>query len=77
MVVCSHFVSQAAPFAGHGRVLVSFVELDVLDRMAEAKLLHPHAPNYFPRMVDYWQGIDQLLGIGLVRIVRFLHSFIA
>ena len=70
-------VPETAPFASHRRLGVPLVELDVLDRMAEAKLLHPHAPHYLPRMVDDWHGVDQLLGIGLVRIVRFLHSFIA
>ena len=78
-LVVVRFISipETAPFASHRRVGVPLVELDVLDRVAQTELVDPCAPHYACWMVDDWHGIYQLFGIGLVRIERFLHSFIA
>ena len=63
VVVCSHFVSKAAPFAGHRRVLVPLVKLDVLDRMAETEFIDACASGDVASDFDDGQVIDQLFRV--------------
>ena len=66
-------VPETAPFAGDWRVLVSLVELDVLDWVAQAHPLHTRAPNHIAMHLHDRHLVDQLLRIRHVRRRRQLH----
>ena len=74
MVVSGHFVSKTAPLAGHGRVLVPLVELDVLHRMAETKFVDACASRDAAPDLNDGQIIDQLLGVCHVSLSRHLSK---
>ena len=55
--------SEAAPLACGGSVLVSPVQLDVLDGVAQAQFMHTGAASSVAIDLNHGEGIDQLLSV--------------
>ena len=51
-------VSEAAPFARHGREFLSAVQLDVLDGVTETQLVNASASNNIAVHLNNGQSID-------------------
>ena len=55
--------SEAAPLAGHGCILVSLVQLNVLYGVTQAELIDTGASGHVATHFNNGQLVDQLLGI--------------
>ena len=73
MAISSFLKSEAAPLASRWSVLVSLINLNVLNRVAQAHPLHARAASDTAMYHDDRQIIDQLFSITHVSISRQLH----
>ncbi len=67
MVVVNFPESETAPLARCRRVLVSSIQLNVLDGVAESQLMDTCATSDVPMHFHYRQSVYKLLSIGLMR----------
>ena len=66
VVISCHLVFESTPFASHWLVLVSLVELDVLDRVAQAPFIDTSATCDTATDLNDWQCVDKFFGISHV-----------
>ena len=63
MIVLRLPVSKTTPFTGNRGELVSFVKLDILDRVAQADFVDSSAAHIVSMHLDNWQSVDQLFRV--------------
>ena len=66
--ICDFFESQTAPFAGSRSVLVSPVELNVLDRVPKSQFVNTGASSNISVHFDNGQSVNKFLRICQMRI---------
>jgi len=74
MSIIGLLVAKTAPFAGHWRKFVPPVNLNVLDRVTEAKFIDARAASYITVHLNDRQIVDKFLSIGYVSVNRFLNE---
>ena len=72
MAACFLLETESAPLAHCWAVNVSLIKLNVLDWMAESKLVDSHAPGSVAVDLYDRQGVDQLFSVGTVTVSRYL-----
>ena len=66
--------AETAPLAGGGCVLVPSVDLDILNGVSQAELVHSGAPRGVTVYFYNRESIDKLLSVALVSLLRDLES---
>ena len=70
MAIVNFLVSEPAPFACRRGQDVSFVQLNILNRVPKTQLVHSHASSYVSSHLHDWHRVNKNLSIRAVSLDR-------